>query len=104
MTKLVGHRTTQHHGKDISGIVSAVPARDALVIDGCQNRNRSKTELRILVHTGDMPGQQPESGSLRCPASLAEFFRFDRGEFLQTIHPEYPHTGCTENSKRLTFG
>src|SRR4029077_208779 len=44
------------------------------------------------------------SGSLRCPASLAAFLRFDRGEFLQTIHPEHPHTRCAKNPERLAFG
>jgi hypothetical protein len=104
VTKLVGHRATQHHGKDISGIVSAVPVRDALVIDGGQNWNRSKTELRVLVHTGDMPGQQPESGSLRCPASLADFLRFVGEDLFQTVQPDYPHTSRAKNPKRFAFG
>src|ERR1700720_2772029 len=97
MTELVGHRATQHHGKDISGIVSAVPARDPLVIDVGQNGNRRKTELGILVHTGDMPGHQPESWSLRCPASLAGFLRFAGEELFQTVQPHYPHTSRAKN-------
>src|SRR5215469_4448337 len=104
MAKLVGHRATQHHGEDISGIVSAVPVRDALVIDGCQNGNHSKTEFAILVHTGDMPGQKPDSGSLLTPSSLADFLRFAGEELFQTVQPDYPHTGRAKNPKRFAFG
>src|SRR5215469_5622117 len=89
----------------LSGIVSAVPSREAFVIGGGKNGNRSKAEFAILVHTRDVPGEQLDSGTLRTPASLAEFFRFDAGRLFQAVHPDYPHTGSAQNLKlRFAFG